>query len=120
MDIKMNSEAMQALISKAIIDQLTPEMKEDMIAKALAYLMEPKSNGYGKTESPITASFNSAAYDIMSKILREELEGNEQFKEHVKKMLGDIVAKLMRKDEEYDDMIGRIVDGIISGLRNIR
>jgi hypothetical protein len=75
LDIKVDDNVMMSLVSKAILDGLTTEKRDELIQGALkTLLVEPPTDRYGSKASPLRQIFEEQAQVIARKLIREELD----------------------------------------------
>lgn len=118
MNISMNEEQMAVLVSKAIFDGLTQEAKDEMLQKALRHLMtkEKPSYGYGQPRTPLEQAYQTAAYDVAQKLVREKLEADEAFKANIEALFVDLGKKLF-EGPLREKLVQNMADSVVSGLR---
>ena len=115
MEIKINEEAINSSIQKAIIDSLSEEAKTEMISKAIQYLMKPESKGrYGSTISPLQAAYEQAAYKVSLDLVKAEVEKLESpLRKAVEEVIHKGIEKWLSSDKES------IVDKIADALSHV-
>lgn len=116
MRLELNDDQMRAVMAKAILDTVTPEKRDELMTKAIAFLMIPEKSGYGQQASPMDRAFQEAARTVAEKLAREALASDTRFAEQINKLFEDVAAKLFA-DEVRDKLIDNIVSSVVSGLR---
>lgn len=116
MEFKLDKDAMEALVHKAIFDSMTPEKRDELLMQSIRKLTEISKDGYSKT-SPMTDAFQNAARRIAEEMVKTELETNEKYQQHIKKLFFDVVDKLFAS-EFREKLIDNICNSVISGLNN--
>ncbi len=77
MELKIDADAMKALIADTILAKFTPEQRDDLLKQAIAHLMTADKSGssynnrnFGK--SPFDLALEQGAYAACCQIVREE------------------------------------------------
>ena len=81
-EMNLDSEALKTVVATAILEQLTPEKRDDLIKQAVVHLIDPpeKERGYGarETKTPLQAAFDHAAAGIARDVIQEFLAKDSQ------------------------------------------
>jgi hypothetical protein len=117
-DFKLDDANLQALISKSILDTLTPAKKEEVLAAAVKSLMELHGPA-GKKTSLLQDAFNNAMISVANNIAREHLENDETIKVQMREMITAAWATLSM-GEAYEKMVERIGASMANTLTNQR
>lgn len=122
MDLKLDQDAMQALVAKTIFESLTPEKREEILKSAIAYLAMPQEagSGYGsrRRDSPLEAAFKTAAEYVTTRIVTEQLKEDADFTAKVKAVMLEAVERAFNIDGGgREKMVQAISDAIVAGLR---
>lgn len=92
--IEFPQEKLQALVEHWVIEQLSAEQKETILAQAIKYLMTPPpQNQYDRTpaRSPIQVAFDQAVTQTIHKIAREMIENSPEVQAKCRQMIGEAV-----------------------------
>ena len=115
MDLKIGGEDFQALVSKSIVDSLTPETRHKLITDAIQKTLTPpeSGSGYGSKprRSPLQQAFDNAVESYASRYAVEALSNDQAFKTKIEALFADIAKKL------FDDQREEIVDGCARMIR---
>lgn len=110
-------EQMQALLSEAILAQLTPEVQKQIIKDALTFLLAPtRGGGYGSGKTPLQEAYENAASRVATKVAEEKLVKDPEFIENVEGVIAEAAQKAFFTDREAT--VKRVADAIVSGLDN--
>lgn len=124
MDFKVDQDAMQALVAKAVFDGMTPDKREALIQGAIRSLLEtPKGNDrnyYGTKVAPIQEAFNRAVEQVALDHARNVVQSDPAFQDHLKRLFADVANKLFAEGEARDEMVGSISDIIRRALTKDR
>ena len=73
-DVKIPPEELNSILSKAILDSLSQETRDNLISGALRYLMAAPRDRYGSAgETPLQEAFNLALRQLAHKVAEEVL-----------------------------------------------
>lgn len=95
--------ALEPLVQKAILDSLTEEAREKLIADSITYLITPpKSNNWSSTppNSPLQDIFSQALTACAHKIATEVVTTDPRFDAAVRSLVGQFIAAL--PDESWE------------------
>lgn len=114
MDLKIEPEAMKAIITDALLRQLDAGARETLIRGAIAYLMTPiKSTWDSSNRTPMESAFNEATRDAARDIIREEMT-----KPEVRAIVAEAVTKAFTKALQNEDgMVEEMAKSIQSAIR---
>lgn len=119
MDIKLNEEQMQSIVSAAIFQTLDEQQKEMMIKDALKHLMTAVPRGsYGERYSPLAEAFHRAVQDQARKLATEMLENNAEINTKIQSLISEGVQQLMT--DKREGTVLRIADAIVKGMTGER
>lgn len=118
MDLRVDDDAMKALVAKSIVDGLTPEMREKLIKDAITNLLTKGSDGYSK-KAPIEQAFNNAVEQEARRYAGEVLTSDPKFQQQLQSLFADVAAKLFAT-ETRDDLVAGIAQTITRALTKDR
>lgn len=114
LDIKIDQELVSNAVQKAILDQIGDNARDQMIAAALTYLLDPKNTRYGSSGlAPIQEAFNDAVGVAASKIVHELVASDPEIKKRILQYVGEALLKVDEK--EFSNHVG---NALASALRN--
>lgn len=122
MNLNLNDDALQALVSKAIVDTLTPEMRVNLITSAVKDTLQKaeSSNGYNSDRrSPLQRAFDNACRVEAERFAREQLEKDPVFQEQLQGLFKDVAAKLF-DEQNRDELVSAMADNIRKALTKDR
>lgn len=85
-DIKLTDEMLNGVISGAILQMLTPEVRTQLIGDAVKSLLEESSDRWG-SKSKIQEAFEHAAREVCHTVAREMLLDDPKVKAEMAAML---------------------------------
>lgn len=119
-DIRFDTEAMQALVAKAIFDGMTEDRRGELITGAIKSLLEtPRGNDrnyYGEKKAPIQTAFNRAVEEVALKHAKELLANDPDFNARLKALFADVANRLFAEGPPRDDLIESITSLIRRAL----
>lgn len=122
MDLKLDGEAMQALVAKTLVDSFTPEKRDELIQNAIKAILEaPKrgeTNFYGKKESVFQSAFENAAGIAANRIITGHLTNDADFSAKAKALIAEATEHAFNVEGGgREKMVKAISDAIVAGLR---
>ena len=114
MDVRLDTDAMQALVAKAIFDGMTEEKRSELITSAIKSLLDtPKGtdrNYYGERKSPIQTAFDRAVEQVAMKHAQDFLTNDPDFNGRLKSLFADVANNLFSEGAR---------DGLIESLSGL-
>ena len=99
--LNLDGDALKVVAAQAILDQLTPEKKEDLIRQSIVALITPKKGSsyqFGApTSTALQDAFDYAVAEIAREVLKEQLAEDS---ESMKKIRDVIAAGIMEAFSE--------------------
>jgi uncharacterized membrane-anchored protein YjiN (DUF445 family) len=122
MEIKIEQEKVQAIISQAILKELGENQRDMLIAQAIEYLLKEQASGSGYSSTkfiPLHQAFNSAVAHSAQKVARELVENDEQIQAKLKALLTEAMEKVFNEKREtmVDSMAAAFIKGFDSNYR---
>jgi len=94
MEIKIDEQAVRDVVTKSIMDQLGEDARETMISAALAYLLDPKKDGFNKGISPIQEAFNNAIGQAARTIVFDLVENDPDIRQKIVILVGEAFIQM--------------------------
>ncbi len=118
MDLNLKDSQLEAIISKAILDSLTTETREQLITTAVTDILQKPENAgrSGEKRSRLQIMFDRQVEFLAEKLIREQLGEDSMFRTKVKVLLRDVSEKLFDDKEKRPLLIDKMVETIIKGL----
>lgn len=117
----INLGDMEPLVAKAILDALTDEVREKLIAEAIKHLMTPVSNGYGSrtAQTPLQGHFDNALAAVARRVAEEVIAADGRFEKAVRNSVVSFIDKL--EENAWDTtLVEATVVAIVNKLRESR
>ena len=116
-ELSLDGDALKVVAAQAILDQLTPEKKEDLIRQSVIHLITPEAGrrgGYGQATSTVLQdAFDMAVAEIAREVLKEKLTEDT---ESMKKIRDVIATGIM---EAFGEDVGETSHAIASAVRRV-
>jgi len=117
----LEQDLMKAAVTKAIFDTLTPEKREELVAKAIANLLAtPEANSanyFGdKKKSELQSIFEQTARVVANEVVREKMTTDPAFRASV----GEVFYKAVTiafEGENANQLAARIASQLVEGLK---
>ncbi|TKV61855.1 hypothetical protein FDO65_10030 [Nakamurella flava] len=112
-ELKLDGEALTALVTKSIVDNITDEQREQFIAVAIGRLMQVEKDWTGrpKQDTPLQA----ALYDAMQAACRvlavEMVEQNPALQQQLRDRINEAIASTLTDE---NSRLNRLVGEAIS------
>lgn len=92
-DIKIDTAAMNQIVSKAILEGIDDNQKQAILEQAVQALITPKKDNYGRnTDTPLQRAFDSAVGSVVYQVAREFVEENQELRAKVREMVAQAMA----------------------------
>lgn len=119
-ELKIDDATMTGLVTKALVEGLSPETRQTMIEDSIkAHLLaKPAKRNYYDPEplSPLQEAFNRAAYQVALDVCRESLTKDQAFRDKVKQLYMDACARLFDKPDAYELLVMKLAGAIDAAL----
>jgi predicted RNase H-like nuclease len=98
-EIKIESDAMQAIVSKAILEGIDADQKQAILEQAVAALIKPRGErGYGKPEptTPLQDAFDMAVRRVVNEVANEVIADNSDLRDKVREMVVQAMSDTLK------------------------
>ncbi len=86
-EMNLDSEALKTVVAAAILEQLTPDKRDDLIKQAVVHLIDPpeQKRGFGRpdTKTPLQTAFDMAVAEIARDVVREFLAKDSETRDKI-------------------------------------
>lgn len=103
MEIKLDAEAMAAVASTAIFEQMSEENRNLVLQQALQHLLSPmKQERYSSTppKSPLQEAFELAIRQAAFTAVKEKIENDPELQAKIQELLGPLINSAMSAEAE--------------------
>lgn len=116
MDLRVDDSALRSLVEKSIVDSLTPEAREKIIAQAVTALLTINESGYSSRKtSALQDAFNSAVRNVAERHAFQMLTEDPEFQAKIKSLFADVAEKLFA-DEGRTALVEKMAGKMASAL----
>jgi hypothetical protein len=118
LNLNLDNATMQALVAKAILEQVGPEKRDAIMGEALKFLLAPppKTGGYYAPDpkSPLQQAFERAAETCALRIMHEEFDKPE-YAEKVRVVVHEAMERAFQ-GEAREKMIARMMSALVASI----
>lgn len=95
--INIESEALQAIVSKAILEGIDADQKQAILEQAVSALIKPQGERrYGvEPTTPLQDAFDLAVRSVVNSVAREVVEENQELRAKVREMVSQAMASAL-------------------------
>lgn len=116
MNINIPETELNQALGKAILETLTEDTRNTIIAEAIAYINKPNDRGYGSDRStPLQAAFRAGVDRLTSSLIEEVLKESEHY-EQVKAEIAGLIAQFPSVHSD-PELKGKIVTLILDHVQ---
>lgn len=116
MTFSIDTEAVEAMVVKALVDSITPEQREKVITDAIGNLLEKKSGQrYGAQTSLFEDAMHTAIAQVARHIFVDEVKNNPEVQDQIKAMVTPTVMEIAHGNYDgLNEKIGEAIGGAIA------
>lgn len=116
--IQLDPVALREATTQAIMGLLTPEIRAEILQKAICELLQPSTNSWEKGVSPLQRAFNSAVELIARELARENIKADKNITEKMEALLEETKSKVLNLDT--DKLAEKMADAFVSSIERNR
>lgn len=119
--IQIDGEAMQVIVSKAILEGIDAKQRDTLVEQAIKYLITAPRDRYGSaSNTPLQDSFNVAVHAATSGVVKELIAGDEMMAK-IRAKVAEAVTAHMTNEWVLTEGIGQAIgDAVAKALRGDR
>lgn len=117
MAFQIDTEAVEAMVVKSLVDSITPEQREQVITDAISNLLvKEQTNRYGgRNMSIFESAMNRAISEVACKIFVEEVKQNEEVQARIKALVTPTIMAIAKDNYEgINEKIGEAIGGAVA------
>ena len=105
MEIKIDTESMAQIASKAIFDELSQEQRDKVLLQAVQALLIPETNrnSFHVGKTPMQVAFDQAIQQAAQKAVQERIANSPEIRAKIDELLGPILLKGLEASAEHYD-----------------
>ena len=98
--IDFPEDSLKELVAGWVMNQMSSEQKERVLAQAMAYLLTPKKESYQTVAiSPLEHAFTNACSQVMHQVAKEMILDNEEIRSKIATKLGEGLMAWLDEDK---------------------
>lgn len=113
-EIKLDAEAINAVVMKVVLDQLTTEKREEILGQAVAYVLQPKGDAWRGHKTPLQDVFDAQVTMGLVAVVQEVIAETPEFRARVRALVVKAMADLLDSDAALGDAVGTAVGSAVS------
>lgn len=113
--IQLDPVALREATSQAIMGILTPEVRAELISKAISALLAPSTNSWDKNKSPLEIAFNDAVNKVAREVCVKIVDEDPAIRDRVKALAAQTMQKVFNCD--IDEMAKRMAQSFVDSMR---
>lgn len=99
--IEFPQDGLKEMIGGWVIQQMTGEQKEKILAQAIDYLLTPKKESWQQVAtSPLQDAYTIACRSVMNEVARELIQDDPEIRERIKGKMGEGLLAWLEGDGE--------------------
>ncbi len=115
MDLKFDQQLMSQIVSKAILEGVSAEQRDTLLAAAVDALITPERGSYGvKPKTPIQEAFEAAAKNACHQVAAQMIAEDPQFMQTVRDLTREAIDKALSADTWEAEEVRRKILGAIA------
>lgn len=127
--LNINESVLEGVITKAILDSITPEARDQMLAGAIDKLLAAPARGeFGYNayaahkKSNLELAFERAIFNTAVKVASEELNADPRLRQRVQSMISPLISGILNEDHDdaIKEAIGRAIVEVLREMRDNR
>lgn len=114
-EIKIESDAMQAIVSKAILEGIDAGQRQAILEQAVGALIKPQGGDrYGHDKStPLQDAFDAAVRGVVHEVAREVVTDNPELRAKVRALVEEAMAAALDKGSDLRERVASAVAGAV-------
>lgn len=113
--INLDPVALREATTQAIMGTLTPEVRADIIQKAISALLTPSTDSWDRNRSPIQKAFDDAVAKIAREVASEHVKADAALMLRIKELVRAASDKMFSMDQ--DKLAQRMADAFCDSIR---
>jgi len=116
MAFSIDTEAVEAMVVKSLVESITPEQREKVITDAISELLEKKSGSrYGSNMSIFEEAMHSAISQVARQIFVEEVRNSPEIQSRMKELVTPTVIAIAKDNfDGINEKIGEAIGGAVA------
>ena len=114
-NIQLDPVALREATTQALMGVLTPEVREEILRKAIVSLLNPGTNSWDRGKSPIEQAFDNAVTQIAREEAIRMVKEDPALQANVQSLLRKTADLMLNTDQ--DKLAQRMADAFLESIR---
>jgi hypothetical protein len=115
MTLQLDPITLREATTQAIMGTLTPEIRAQIIEKAISTMLTPSTNSWDRNHSPIQQAFDDAVMHCAREIAKAHVASDEKVKVRLQELMRQAAEKVLGMDA--DKLAEKMADAFTSSIR---
>lgn len=115
MELKIDEEQMNALVSKAVFEMIPPEAREQLLQRAVFDLITGSSKSAYGNKTKLQELFEQAVFTTARKLIEEHLTNSPVFEEKIRELFIECINRAFTGDNR-DKLVNKLTNALSEGL----
>lgn len=113
-EIRISTEAVEAVVHKAILDMLDAEQRSLLVENALKYLVTPQTTYNGRAgQSPLQDAFSAALHSVVRRIADKVVASDPEVERKIRALVAGVLTEGMAHNATFSQAV---VEALVSKL----
>ena len=114
-EFQLDPQAMREATNQAILGLLTPELKDQLLVRAIASLLQPSTDAWNRGKSPLDDAFERAVHIVARDMILAYIKDDVG----IMSMLAELASEAGRKVLSADSgkLAERMADAFVASIR---
>jgi hypothetical protein len=115
MNLNLNDDQLRAVIAGAVLQTLTPENRETILAAAVANLLTPQKESWQRqASSPLQDAFNAAITNVAREICHAMVKEDETIRAQIRGLIAKAVEKAFADPDAIADRLANNLGDLLA------
>lgn len=117
--LSLDPDALREATMQAIAGVLTPEIKKELLQKAITEIVSPKHDHYSgkKGASPLEIAFQDAVTQLAREEARRMVAEDAALRAKLAELMLNMVSKMLEQQNGYN-LAEKLAEGFLASIRN--
>lgn len=113
--LQLDPEALREATVQAMVGVLSPEVRAQLVEKAIVAILTPSTNSWDRGRTPLELAFGMAVTQVATTVAREHVEGNAELMERLRVLVREASEKAVGITAE--DLVPKMADAFVAAIR---
>jgi TRAP-type C4-dicarboxylate transport system substrate-binding protein len=96
--ISLDGVALREATSQAIMGILTPEVRAQILQKAISHLLTPSTDSWARQKSPIQEAFDQAVSKVAKEVAEQVVKDDPAVMDRLRALAQDVAHRVLNTD----------------------